>query len=81
MMAHHSRHVNYAAISGPGDVWGPQPSIYDTLTECPVCDARGSRRIRDDDGYERTEVCPCCEGCRYLDADGYPYHEPENDHE
>lgn len=71
-MAHASRHINVARMAGPGDVWCPPESVYDTLTECPVCDGDGSRDVLDD-GHKVREVCPACEGYRYLDSEGYPY--------
>lgn len=78
-MSHHNRYVNVARMAGTGD-FSPQPSIYDTLVECPVCSGAGSRMVRDDDGYERRELCPACEGAMWLTDEGYPY-QPENDHD
>ena len=67
----HVRHVNLARMAGPGDWWTPPDD--DGLTACPACEAEGYRFVLDEDGSKYREVCPVCEGARFLDESGFPY--------
>jgi hypothetical protein len=49
------------------------------MTPCPVCDGDGYRMVLSDDNKPCREVCPACEGARWLDETGYPYTQQESD--
>jgi hypothetical protein len=57
-----------AYLGRPGD-----PRNDDDLTPCPACDGDGVRWILNESGKKEREMCPACEGARFLDTDGYPY--------
>lgn len=75
-MSHVNKHAspkrttNYAQIAGMGDNWTPPDD--DGLHDCPVCDGNGFRFVLED-GKKAREVCPACDGTRFLDENGYPY--------
>jgi hypothetical protein len=71
------KRTNYAQMSGPGDWWTPPDD--DGLTPCPVCDGDGYRMVLSDDSKPCREVCPACEGARWLDESGYPYTQQESE--
>ncbi len=67
--------------SAGGPVFGgyryPQEDAFDHLQDydtCPDCDGEGAIEVSspqtDDPYYCRTERCPTCEGCGWVNHDG-----------